>query len=373
MRAACAAGLAATLAACQWLVPLDVEIVPPVAADDAGDAQAEADPPRPVDGGACGRLPAPPGAPTQQGAGAAYYFVLTAAELVADGFDLDCVDSRCEGSAAPRMACVPRGAGPYCDGDRGVDNGMLVARDRSGLSIDLDKYSDRMRAGTSALVLGVLGYDGTAEDSDVTFVMFPARADGAVNECPPDPSALDGGALPAVLLNGCDTFQGDNTHVALGTPLRTVHGYVTGGRLVVSEPHEEWIAYGTRYVEAQGEYLEASIRPANGATPMKLEATVGGRVTASAFLRVLGEQRMAPDPPLCLGTLWPDIRHRVCAELDMPRAGAPASEPCDALSYALKIEAVAVRLSTNTYAPDPVVSRCSADSGVPGSDDFTCD
>jgi hypothetical protein len=364
-------------AACQLFVTLEASEVTPL---DAGAERVE---PAALDAGpdasplACGHRP-PSRAAFDAGTREperAYYFVLGTnfnEPEAGTGFDLDCVDTKCDGPDAGALRCLAAPKARVCDQQNGVDDHLHLAAKNHSYNLVTTTYDSRVKNGIAGIVFGILGYNGMEDDPEVGFTIFPSGGIRATDGCAPGAAKqpVEDAYFPPSF-DGCDLYFGDPDFVGGGnaTPIQTVHAYVTGGQLVADEPLRLTLPYVGFYAEATALFVQARLsRRADG--PFELtEGIVGGRLGVSTLLRMVGEQPLGGGLVCHDALFWAGARQQICAELDMPAASdADPSSPCGAISFAVSFSASPIQLSDRTA---PRVESPPACNDV-DAQDFNC-
>jgi hypothetical protein len=421
-RAALAVGLLASVAACQILAGIgdDHFSVAPVA--EAGVDASDAMPP-PSEPCVRRRPPPAPGKGSSDETGPFVVFVdsfdfskTTDAGMPA-GYDLDdvctCFDGGTTAHAAAPSCVTP--VGSACDGDGGIDDGFGSLIDElSGLSGSFDLVGklvsaqrDDLKCGRRALTLVLRGYNGLANDDDVS--IGPVLSAG-IYESLPDAST-PGMVDPECLFSGQDADSGafglapkhDGTDVWSAPPgallpestptnplpTRVLTGYVTNYQLVVSYEDDQHslpfnlggneITFGTPLLVARLVPVNEANKPidlgADGTPSTKpagfkmVDGVLGGRVTASQFVSSAGGLSTRRDADggnvrLCDDdVLFPQLRTLICGSADIQQLQRNDFGPgkCDSLSVMIQFSANPAHLYGKHGAAAPNITGCAMD------------
>jgi hypothetical protein len=280
------------------------------------------------------------------------------------GYDLDQVYTCCDGGA-PSCGSAVTGA-TNCDDSNGRDNrgGHLF---EALASLDSTQFntttiSQRVAAGTYSILLQVLHYNGTANDTQVTAALY--ASDGVEN---------DAGAM----WNGQDSWTIDQAFVTDpdASPLLPTRfdadAYVADGVFVM---HVNFpISLGTSatdtfQVDLSAGLVTGQLVPATGGGYSLENGIITGRWNVTSMLASLSTLNVA-NVPLCQGsTYYGVIKSEVCQYSDImtdpnkDRTGAT----CDALSLAIGFTAdpalmgdvVASPIKTSLCPPDAGPDNC---------------
>ncbi len=260
------------------------------------------------------------------------------------GFDLDRTCT-CPG---PESCVAQSNGNPHCDDARGRDNsgGALIQQFSSLTSVlDATKLDQHIAQGLYSLVLRVRGYNGTANDSQVSVAAFSSN--GTV---PLD----DAGTNPVPKHDGTDQWGIDPASV-VGTPPPYVAAYeddaayVSGGVLVanVSFPFSIGTSFGANFLRLDGAYLVATLaKTAGGYT---LSGVVTGRWDTRNLLTGMQaiKDPFNPGQFLCgTNATYAAFKAAICAAADIASESASdnTGAPCNALSLAVGFQAEPAQL-----------------------------
>lgn len=406
---AAAAATMTTLAACGWVIgleqPVAIERPPP----SAPPAEAAARP------GCAHAQPAPMNGDDDPATEVAPFWLALdefrydhVVDGAVAGFDLDetctCGDDDHDG-AAPCVTSVP--GGRVCDADGGVDNELGAMLARFSSAYDLSAYGGKEIArGRRTLLLWIKGYNGLANDADVTVALVLSdglytnlgcddRPRGAARDggCPPstdDARCIDGGVFPPTW-DGCDrwkptagsaTFSAGRTR-AVGFP--TDHAYVVNQQLVVRHAGPLQIVAPGNVISLTNAITVGHLIPRGGSSSFDL---AGGRIAGRApivdIARAIGGAPTdgfggRPEEPFCESDFWDPLRLAVCQSADMTTGPALdfSGARCDAFGFAIGFSARLAEVDdrgvtplfdkpTPCKIPDSVEAFCgAADGGVP--------
>ena len=355
---------AAIVAACSIYDP---SLLAPIAAADASS---------PLDGGEASTPDAdscphafPPPAPAADDGTAALdlVFVLDSVRLLQSqtplGYDLDGVCT-CPGPEACKSVGAPPKA--HCDDDAGRDNSggaTLATFATVSDGFNEDAINVRLRSGESSILLRVRGYNGGANDTQVTAIVYRSTGVEPTNDsgttAPPkfdgtdrwslDPSSIVGGATAA----GLDC-EANPDCIALAFDPKA---YVTDHVLVTRADILLRTGNGTQ-IDLTNTVLTARIVP-RGASLALAEGSIAGRWRSDRLLAMVANSDSPAGPgPICNDTAtYESIKQLVCGAADLPSDPAldRTDVPCDALSLGLAFTAVPARLgrvaAVNTDTP----------------------
>ena len=283
----------------------------------------------------------------------------------ATGYDLD---ATCTGQGQGPSCAVPPWGRPVNDGPGGRDNavGVLIA-DITRRIVDFGSasYNRQIAAGRVSLLFRISGYNGTADDDQVTVSAYsPAPLD-----------AFGGRSLP--LWDGTDVWPIASTSVTNSDPNKPrfvdQNGYVRGGLLVASLargtfPMSSGIARNVVIeidISLVGVFVTGKLVSNNGEWGLE-DGQIAGRWPVQDLVAQLSQ---FPDPldasltlPLCTRSLsYPLFRDIVCKFVDIHTQFASPATPCDALSIGVAFTASPARLG-NVFELQPRTPGCPADS-----------
>lgn len=290
------------------------------------------------------------------------------------GFDLDHVTT--VGPDFP-TACTPRGSGtPQIDGVDGIDNVFgsdfytLVSAATSDLEANARATQE---VGNGALMLRVIGWNGTPNDPHVTVHVLQSfyAAPGAAGDAMPPPPPADPSAS-AARWDGNDWFWVRADGLAGGdidAPLVSDDlAYVSGGTVVASIPDRVDVFFVTGMYTVRvrlSDALAAGLAPVEGEADLPGVVTIAGRWSITDLLETARNIDVCPEDReygLLRGQLdeLADVRSR--PETDN------MGQPCDAISVGTTFVATRVRLAGIATAPSPIdycALRPTGDGGVP--------
>jgi hypothetical protein len=321
-------------------------------------------------------LPPPPPGVADSGESLEVVVALRTLRLLDDGsdtlgFDLDGLCS-CSDGAPP--SCVPdEGAASlmsYCDAAGGRDRAMssLFALLSGAMLIEEPNsfFSQAADRGEWSLLVRVVGYNGLADDPEVTVALYAVST----------PTGLSGRAW-----DGSDAWPVSDDSVGddeNGVPTldkpRFVDpsAHVTGGVLVARPTAGEMRLAGPdarMALSFERALLSGRLEPdARGSFALRA-ATLAAVVPVDELFAIYGSVRRIDGAPLCSDDPDHDAaRTALCRAPDLRLApGGPAS-PCDGISLAIGFDAEPARLGavmaseapTESCAPgvDPSAERC---------------
>lgn len=261
---------------------------------------------------------------------------------VQPGIDLDqsctCQADLFDG-AAP--CTTPTQEKVVCDFDGGVDDslGRMSALYAGITDIDVSAPINKEIAdGSRTLLLYVDGYNGRANDRDVTLSLVAAGGlfsnrgcndevrDAAITGFP-DPDAGHG-AQYAPVWDGCDRWSPSRNLTKGQRPQRkpaiTTSAYVSN-YVIVSEIREVNLSLLGESVTAGYGYFIARMIPEDQQVPHKkfrVEGFIAGRMLFDQMVRVIGRTQVNKEDDsgartaLCETVIWQAIRNQLCAAAD---------------------------------------------------------
>lgn len=261
-----------------------------------------------------------------------------------------------------------------CDGPEGVDNGTATSFQTyavAGLDINnLATINYKIADGQSTLLLWIAGYNGLANDREVTVGAIPSQ--GLYEEPPPcagaDASVMDPDhAVWSPLFCGKDkwTLVSELALPAAGGPVPTQSGvgWVNDHILVVHIGQDVPLPFGNGTLAIHEATVSARIVPLGDdlkpRDPTKrptdtqrglfalTDGLVTGRVGATELISVFGTFNRpgsggGPGNHLCSSASYMGIVHQqLCGSLDIPHSSVVVdpSAPCDAVSFGMAFEA----------------------------------
>ncbi len=362
---------AALLVACQYVIGLhepEGALRPPPPLDggpDAPDLCAHALPPRPPEKDDDPKTVEPP-----------FWLAVDHVDVTNDGgtrpgLDLDGVCTCFEGKTAFGGAgsCKPRAAaGTPCDGDGGVDNAFGgVLKPFASIAdinerIAVNKY---IELGRSGVLLQISGYNGKANDKELSVAMVVAKGllsdigcDGGTRGRQP---SEEGGVTYSPVWDGCDQWAADDSAVLRDVVNRQViglavaPGYVVDGYLVVANDTAAGGRSSLPFVF--GGKLVPVLVPAfvgklvrdegdGGGPRFRLEdVLVTGRMSVTTALGIVGLFKVPGDEAkrFCESPAFFDVaRRNICNAADTMTNRSLDNLPdsvCDALSLSLHMSA----------------------------------
>jgi len=277
------------------------------------------------------------------------------------GLDLDKTCS-CQGEG-PTCQAETRSVdnGFYCDLEGGRDNAMRRLFIGLGNSIgkpDLGAfYSDAAHLGHWSLLLKMWGYNGQADDDQVSLAAITTASFGM------GPPAWDGSDVWPV---STDAFESDGKGgVDLSKPLHVDHlAYVAGGVVVANLPETEITFAGTNnrmVLRTTGGLLVARLTEAAAGWAMR-DGLITARLGIEELFAAIGSFRDNAGKPLCTDSIfYPTGKALFCTAPDILKGlGSPAL-PCDAVSMAIGFESDPAIIGMAIMQPPPAES-CPAET-----------
>lgn len=268
-------------------------------------------------------------------------FILTVPPpAIAPGFDLD---NTCSCLFGARETCRPASASPteHCDTAGGRDN-AATALFRSfqtlpgATQVDLEKrVNASILMGKNTLLVRVTGFNGTADDPEVTVSLFASL--GLYSAASPDDP------VPPAFVES-ERWSLDSrqfTDLSNDIPKTFARGWVAGGKLVALVDTTIDLS-DNLMVTLKGGMLQADI-DRTGAKPAITGGTIAGRWPATDMLRVVGRLRTQDGGPrLCENSpARAFIKAQICDQVDITASAAAdnTNVVCDALSTGVGFEA----------------------------------
>lgn len=295
------------------------------------------------------------------------------------GLDIDnkCTPEDEKSIAECRLLPLPDGTIPGAtDGKGGIDNsfGSVIQAFR-GLNMKLtsQNYSMEINAGAITTLFQVSGYNGEANDDQVTVDLFVSGAFGASTAVP------DGGMADAATTVATPSWNGNDVWpvsadslkdgVTLSQPKYSdAQAYVSSGKLVASFPTAamrfriEQTQYGLAdlSLDMVAATLVCDIASTNEGCGFSLSAcTFAGRLEADSLVKQLSQ---LPDPqggPLCMDTtLYAQFKDSICLSIDVFYGKATSNIPCNALSFGATLDTSPAALGKVVTVPPPVPGTC---------------
>lgn len=267
----------------------------------------------------------------------------------APGFDLDRACTCCTECAAAQT-CTPPTA-PICDAALGRDNAMahfLSQLEQTLVSpVTSSSLQADIAAGSWTVLLRVWGYNGMADDDNVTMALYATNA-------LPMPPVWDGTdtwtvrsdylVAPSMSLDDA-TVKSDVAYVAGGVLVGT---FGSAGPLRLSLTGGFELQLSSAVIAGTLEMADGRYRLAN--------ATLGGLWSMPDVFLTLNNLRQGGMPVLCKGDLVYEntIKPLLCGLRDS-KPGFDAPAPCDALSFGTSFVSEQVVIMGTSLPPDPGV------------------
>jgi len=259
----------------------------------------------------------------------------------------------------------------HCDGPAGRDNAIAQLFHDLG-SVDKDftstEYTEAAEDGDDSLLLRVRHYNGQPNDDQVSVSLHPSQGtdddpcnppgttpnwDGndlwSINAASLNGSAGGGGAGGQTGGGGAGGAGGGGSAPSCGhngydiddARYVDVNAYVSGGILVASLPEvalEFTSGDDSLPVVLKAGFLAGRLEQ-EGSGWFLREGIVAGRWTLAEFFKMIGSIT-AQQEPVCTDTsVYPLLKHALCQYPDIASELAGPTEPCDALSFGMLIEA----------------------------------
>ncbi|MDB4936517.1 MAG: hypothetical protein JWP87_3489 [Labilithrix sp.] len=318
------------------------------------------------EGPPCGkRVPDRPGAGTGGPGGGNLFGALSAVRFLEPpgapplGYDLDklctCPDRRaCKNPKAVDQQCDVPGTG--IDNAAGGILNVLFPPQADAL------LQSSLRHGKKGIMIRVQGWDGSANDSDVSVSVFNIVGLKGDEE----------GGAPATFDGGADEFIVDDASLLnamdLGSRYFDTSAYVTNGLLVAALDYDFRLEVPTGdaaavvFVPLRAARLVGKIERV-GTTGLRMSnAQLVGRVPIAEIFAQLAAIGLCQNNPM-----YPTVKASTCAALDLPAKPANDGKDvgCDALSIAIGITAGPAKIgghapSAGAQSPcgDQPVERC---------------
>ncbi len=275
------------------------------------------------------------------------------------GVDLD---GTCTCELDAGSTCAPSEhsvqAKSYCDGERGRDNalgGFLKQASALLTKIPIDEfYSEQAHKGYWGLVLKVRGYNGEANDDQVTLALIGTHQFGVV---PPKWDGTD--TWPASSTSFEKNAQGE---VDPEKPLYLdTEAYVTNNVLVASLPET--------HIDLAGIESRIAIRATGGGILARIakdergwrldKGLVTGRLGHKEVMEMVASYRSDSGEPLCTDdAFYCAAKLAFCDGLDILKGLGNAAQPCDAISFAIGFFAEPASIG-NVLEPKPATANCA--------------
>ena len=344
------------------------------------------------------------------------------------GYDLDGVCSCFDGGFTDRDAgpsCrPPSNEVVNCDQAGGIDNQLSRVKGLTGsIADDLDqasRYTEYANSGARAVLVYIAGYNGKANDTDVTLGLAPAEGiynrPGCVDAGAVDPNdagltgdpfqfrypggvVSDGGRVALAFLeadggmvrtaggykplwDGCDpwvptagTVANVSSPTDVPTPINVQKAYVNNYEVIAAEQVGARTFFGGTIVELAQPITSVKLEPEgtfpDGKPKFRISRIVtAGRISQKTLLTLGGRTQILGKSVCETPDLYGQLATALCQNLDV-RNGRSADfkfdAPCDALSLAAAANGVQVRLDVTapTFVPSNVDSERCADAAVP--------
>jgi hypothetical protein len=265
------------------------------------------------------------------------------------GYDLD---RKCTKQMDPAtQTCIPKL--DFVDPPNGIDNngGELFATFRKLVtSFDLEERANQgIMEGRNAFLIGVTGYNGTANDQNVTVALYASPG-------------LDGVGPPA--FDETDRWTLDEAQFPEFSPTvpRAVAAgaYVTNGTLVANLNATVGVSASFSLTLTGG--VITGVIDLTGAKPTITKGVIAGRWAASDILQVISRQRVSDGgQSLCENAITlAAAKAQICDNLDIlssvqddPKGTTPPSVNCDAVSVSIGFDGARASLGKHVpVAPD---------------------
>ncbi|MEZ4440586.1 MAG: hypothetical protein R3B72_15920 [Polyangiaceae bacterium] len=343
--------------------------------------------------GACGSVE-PPGPPSTTDPGSDVEIVVALRSMdfgetldtqegptVGVNLDKECT---CDGG---EPTCSTVGSMPEdCDGPGGRDN--AVARFFNNLNLfeseafSSEVQSQKAEAGDFSMLFRITGYNGQANDQQVTVAIYSSPGFSS-NPCLPNPAPQWDGSdewpVDVTSLNppmgaggnmgaggGCGAAgPAEPGYDVLDARFSSDLGYVTNHVLVANLPDSELVfssklsadpitlvggfVMGTLVNEGQGWALRGAL--------------LTGRWPLSEIFSLIGSVESAGMPLCTDNLLYPPIKTVLCNYPDITASVAGPATPCDSLSFGMAFEAEPAKLGIAVPPDPPTVAECP-----PGTD-----
>lgn len=314
----------------------------------------------------------------------------------AAGFNLDRTCSPTQQTSS----CIPGGSGTDFDefgkdtDDKGTDNAgfaLLKTVGAFGEGFEPKSINERLRDGEFGAVLRITKWNGTPDDTDIVFEVFPAlgvSVDVGGGTFVRKTSSLDAGFAATDQWHRDTRFRG----VSGVSTQFSLNAWVAGGRVYgrfaqlvipVNVPDDAKpldLTLKEAIISAKLEQVDGAWRLTDG--------VVGGRVATKDFLAnvrtiYVRDNNGVKDAFLCtagsLGpTLYGLVKTKVCAARDISGSGIDdRTKGCDAFSAGFRVDSYPLtnkgyyegETNFEDLAPDATAPRCVTNPGVPLGDD----
>ena len=283
------------------------------------------------------------------------------------GYDLDHVYTDCEGGVESCGAAVAGATHPDQVGGRDNSGGQLLYKLASfdpGL-FNSSTISERLQNGTYSLLVQLLHYNGTADDTQVTAALY--TSDGIQ----PD---VDGAAPPAKW-DGTDVWTIDSASVLFADASPVVGNFSDGAAYVadgIFVMHVNFpISLGTSAtggitVNLTGGVITGQLVPDGGGTYKLADGLIVGRWNVTGMLTAMQALSIA-GTPLCQGTaLYTNVKEQICQYADIMTSSTDdlMGKTCDALSLAFGFTADPANMGNVITTP---AKMTSCEAGTPDS------
>jgi hypothetical protein len=300
------------------------------------------------------------------------------------GYDLD-ERCSCEGDPAGEVSdpgCVipdyVADPGNVCDGPRGRDNNMAkLLGGAFGLAISSADLSAAAERGEATALFHVSEYNGLPNDDQVTVAVY------AADDLDAEPCFTPGGGGAGGVPGGAQIAQWDGEDVwpVLSSsvkesmtgeqmcphpdevPLAAYEdpiAYVSGGVLVASLAEAELFIGGVNFqtpIRLTSSFVTGKLENVNGRWHLR-DGIITGRWALPDIFDVLAYAKFGSASLCTRDPLYKALRQAICEHVDISSSPLVPNPGCDALSYALAIEADPARIGNVVDAP-ALVDDCS--------------
>lgn len=279
------------------------------------------------------------------------------------GYDIDGVCT-CLGNPPGPESCTPHaGAMMHCDGPGGIDNagGDLLAKFQAIGNVFSDQdLTNGIVKGTGGVLLRMQKYNGTKNDTQVTFSIYASNGTPLTDAGKPTTPEFDGGDTWTV---DVDSLVGGVAPPYVPT-FADPSAYVSNGTLVASVDFP--IAIGTRsvsrlLVNTKGGTITAHVEPWRNTFALA-DGVLTGRFTTGNFLTNLQgfTDPFNPNDHLCADSgTYQIIKTQVCRAADVTSdlLSDGKGAPCDGLSIGFFFKALPAIFGP-ADTPTPAMPPC---------------
>ena len=294
------------------------------------------------------------------------------------GYDLDgrCT---CQGEQPSCQNALSVGE-EQCDGPAGRDNATAAIFKQLG-AVDPAKrtseaWTAEVESGNWSLLIRLRNYNGKANDHQVQVALYPSPGmdqdscndnpvpswDGS-DQWPVSATSLIGYGAGGGGTGGCG---GGSTDEALDSPKYVDdNAYVAAGVMVANLPELALVlnrGYSNTILKLTAGFVSGRLETDAKVGGWSLrDGLLVGRWKLSDFFETLSNLDYKSDP-LCTDTaIYQAIKGSACPKLDITSMLAGPTKPCDALSFALAIEAQSAKLGSIDPSAPPQ-SACPAET-----------